>query len=351
MQNKHFAIGLQGGGTKGVSYIGAYRALLNYFTESKDPEDLNITSMIGSSAGALVACGMSLKLSLEEGSNVIIKYLSNITKKDKKEYFYNEHKEEEILESLRGFLKEYGIFNDTLLEFIEEGLSSPKITEIILKKLHEINPSIKELLTQRDTDGNEQLSLSALADASLMKGEELREMGVHMVLIFLKRYYKKEFGIVLEDSQELRMEAEKFTLKRMYDLTGLEFTCTAVDTEDYILRFFNHKTTPNLPLCDAVRISASFPIGFEAQKWKEEWGKYYIHYENTRRELSLMKEEVANGKRCLRGHELIDGGMLANFPLKYLDNEKMRPMYFSHKRVKKEEDPEKYTVLYGFGLE
>ena len=67
MQQKHFAIGLQGGGTKGVSYMGAYRALLNYFTTSKDPEDLNITSMIGSSAGACVACGISLKLSLEEG--------------------------------------------------------------------------------------------------------------------------------------------------------------------------------------------------------------------------------------------------------------------------------------------
>ena len=64
-----------------------------------------------------------------------------------------------------------------------------------------------------------------------------------------------------------------------------------------------------------------------------------------------MKEDVVNGKRILTGHEMIDGGMLANFPLKYLDNEKMRPMYFSHKRIKKEEDPENYTDLYGFGLE
>ena len=48
-----------------------------------------------------------------------------------------------------------------------------------------------------------------------------------------------------------------------------------------------------------------------------------------------MKEEVINGKRIMTGHEMIDGGMLANFPLKYLDNEKMRPMYFSHKNLKK----------------
>lgn len=36
--------------------------------------------------------------------------------------------------------------------------------------------------------------------------------------------------------------------------------------------------------------------------------------------------------------------MLANFPIKYLDNEKMRPMYFSHKKI------EGTTTLYGFGV-
>ena len=152
-----------------------------------------------------------------------------------------------------------------------------------MKKINEINPSIKELLTQKDSNGNERLSLSALADGSLMKGEELREMGISMVITFLKKYYAKNFSIKLKDSKKLRKYAEKFTMKNMYDHTGLEFTCTAVDTDDYILRFFNHKTTPNLPLCDAVRISSSFPIGFQAQKWKQEWGKYYIHYEHTRR--------------------------------------------------------------------
>ena len=36
--------------------------------------------------------------------------------------------------------------------------------------------------------------------------------------------------------------------------------------------------------------------------------------------------------------------MLANFPIKYLDNDKMRPKYFSHERSKEN------TILYGFGL-
>ena len=40
---------------------------------------------------------------------------------------------------------------------------------------------------------------------------------------------------------------------------------------------------------------------------------------------------------------MTDGGTLSNFPIKYLDNEKIRPMYFSHPKTEK-------TVLYGFGV-
>jgi hypothetical protein len=47
----------------------------------------------------------------------------------------------------------------------------------------------------------------------------------------------------------------------------------------------------------------------------------------------------------LTGHNFTDGGLLANFPLKFLDNEKFREKYFSHTSVKEK------TFLYGFGLD
>ena len=80
-------------------------------------------------------------------------------------------------------------------------------------------------------------------------------------------------------------------------------------------------------------MSGSFPVAFMAQTWKQEWGKYFIHYSKSRKEIDLT------------GHTFTDGGLLANFPVKYLDNELMRPMYFSHKKN------HKYTILYGFGLD
>ena len=78
-------------------------------------------------------------------------------------------------------------------------------------------------------------------------------------------------------------------------------------------------------------MTGSFPVAFKAQKWRKQWGKYYVHYEYIRREIDL------------EDHEFTDGGMLSNFPIKYLDNEKIRPMYFAHPKTEK-------TILYGFGL-
>ena len=42
---------------------------------------------------------------------------------------------------------------------------------------------------------------------------------------------------------------------------------------------------------------------------------------------------------------MTDGGMLANFPIKYMDNEQIRKRYFSQKSVKGT------TILLGFGLD
>jgi predicted acylesterase/phospholipase RssA len=97
-------------------------------------------------------------------------------------------------------------------------------------------------------------------------------------------------------------------MKEYYLLTNVEFTVTSVDLNDKILRFFNHKTTPLLPVCKAVQMTGSFPVAFKALSWEKAWGKYYVHYDRTRREIDLT------------GHHFTDGGLLANFPLKFLDN-------------------------------
>ena len=65
-------------------------------------------------------------------------------------------------------------------------------------------------------------------------------------------------------------------------------------------------------------MSGSFPGAFKAQKWDKKWGTYTIHYENYKAEIKLT------------GHEFTDGGLLANFPLRYLDNKDKCQKYLSH---------------------
>lgn len=100
-----------------------------------------------------------------------------------------------------------------------------------------------------------------------------------------------------------------------------------------MLRFFNQKTTPDLPVCRAVQMTGSFPVGFKAQRWKKEWGQYHVH---------LLEQKMTID---ITGHEFTDGGLLANFPIKYMDNEEIRKCYFTSKAV------EGLTIVLGFGLD
>ncbi len=68
---------------------------------------------------------------------------------------------------------------------------------------------------------------------------------------------------------ELIKEASKITMKEYYVMNPIEVTCTSVDLDNKILRFFNHKTTPDLPICKAVQMTGSFPVAFKAQRWKK----------------------------------------------------------------------------------
>jgi predicted acylesterase/phospholipase RssA len=50
---QHFHIAFQGGGAKGVAYLGAFKALKDLFPETR------IRSFIGASAGGLLAMAVS----------------------------------------------------------------------------------------------------------------------------------------------------------------------------------------------------------------------------------------------------------------------------------------------------
>ena len=161
---------------------------------------------------------------------------------------------------------------------------------------------------------------------TLMKGEKIREIGTHILALYYKKKYFEKYKLILDEIEELKKFLKDLTLREFYEEIGIEFTCTAADLDNHILRFFNHKTTPDLPIVYAIQMTGSLPLAFESQHWKRNWGKYYVHYEKSRREIDLIKDGV--------GCQFSDGGVLDNFPVRFLDNPKMRPKYFAHPRNK-----------------
>ena len=77
--------------------------------------------------------------------------------------------------------------------------------------------------------------------------------------------------------------------------TGKDLSVVASDITGKEMLVLNHRTTPNLPVVWAVRMSMSVPFVWQEVTWKEEWGTYL---------------------GCpLTGHRIVDGGLLSNFPI------------------------------------
>ena len=91
-------------------------------------------------------------------------------------------------------------------------------------------------------------------------------------------------------------------LQRTFGARGLQLSLAATDVSAQRLLILNHHTAPQLPLLWAVRMSMGIPLVWPEVVWRESWGRY------------RGRAMVEGGE----GHRVVDGGVLSNFPLKYL---------------------------------
>jgi NTE family protein len=85
------------------------------------------------------------------------------------------------------------------------------------------------------------------------------------------------------------------TLAQFFDATEVELSVVTSDTRAGQMLVLNHRTAPECPIVWAVRMSMSIPLVWDEVVWQAEWGKYL--------------------GRDLAGHEIVDGGLLSNFPI------------------------------------
>jgi predicted acylesterase/phospholipase RssA len=109
-------------------------------------------------------------------------------------------------------------------------------------------------------------------------------------------------------------EVRELTLGRFHGMTragGIQLSVVAADITGMRALVLNNHTAPDVPLVDAVRMSMGIPLVWPEVEWKKEWGKY--------RGIEMWDREGA-------GNRVVDGGVLSNFPLKYvIERRHMQP--------------------------
>ncbi len=106
---------------------------------------------------------------------------------------------------------------------------------------------------------------------------------------------------------------EHTTLRQFHAATrnvGRELSVVITDTTDCQPLVLNHRTAPDCPVVEAVLMSLSVPMVWPETQWRKEWGMYLA--------------------RDIEGHYMVDGGVLANFPIYFLlhrDRQDMRHIF------------------------
>ncbi|WP_347251705.1 patatin-like phospholipase family protein [Legionella sp.] len=313
-------IALRGGGAKGVVYPGAVEAL-------KEANILDkIDTIAGSSAGALTALMVAIGMTPEQ-----IKIEVNKTD-------FNKYKDYHLtgLFTKRGICKGEALLNDikriirTYLpeqiewakSILDEGImySLTKIEKDLESRIESIEHSIsawelllhdKEDLAKKKENKLDEINeirtvLSELKSFRAYTGKD-RDAKLKTVLShllskhdFFYRYahsnfeFTKELLTRYDHIQQININSVKFIdLSYLNNVLGnrvkhLMITGTNIDTGE--LELFSDETTPQMPIDIAARISASYPIVFQAVEY--------------------------NGKRY------IDGGVLDNLPVRPLTKQK-----------------------------
>lgn len=83
-----------------------------------------------------------------------------------------------------------------------------------------------------------------------------------------------------------------------------QLSLIASDVTAQRLLVLNERTAPDVPLVEAVRMSMGIPFVWPEKEWKRDWGETY--------RTGTMWDEKEGG------HLVVDGGVLSNFPLRFL---------------------------------
>jgi len=361
----------EGGGGKGLIYLGAARALgeigiLEYYKKQVEtsevfrlnPKKIRGTAgtSVGSLAAVLVACGYTPDelhdiLTKDFGIQILDKIefgtIPTAYTKENPRYVIKERdipEEQELLDSFwkhyiktekfstRRMLKLPGkAINHFTRKFLasilhwyvdyreRQGEKSPEFSENSLFQIRTARTALEKVIHSND-------SMSSLKyELGFFVSEFVRD--------FVDRHIEKKSGI------------KNCTFKQFYEEFKIDLVITGFNmTRNEVLYFRNDKQWKDLCIADAVRMSVSIPLIFKP---------VYLSYSNGT--INPVVNDLSNGDM------IVDGGVGNNFPLHVFDVVKSRSsklnnhtLGFRFKRTKNNSDEDMTVAGYleniGFAL-
>jgi predicted acylesterase/phospholipase RssA len=280
-----------GGGTRGVALAGAVDVL-----EQKRPV---IKRLVGTSAGAIAAAFGAAGLT---GAD----YLKLVPSKEKDPFIFNSFFAPPPGQVVRDSAAKKDSQTRTLLRGAVDG-SVEGMLKGFAEKRPAIGTAVRGVFESNKDHFYESMFLSFLDRAAAKEDpKKPRPRTAFFALIEFGGLYDPDLfreWLPQQLSRSIPLFDDRTTLKQFHDLTkdlGRELSAVVTDTNDARALILNHRTAPDCPVVDAVLMSLSVPLVWPEVEWKKEWGTY------------LGKE--------ITGHLMLDGGLLANFPIHFLTN-------------------------------
>jgi len=244
----------EGGGAKGMVFVGACQ---EFFARGH-----SFARLLGTSAGAITATLLAAGYGPQEMLEALVEKTP-----DGKSVF-------------AGFMGPPAPFSDEELrtsatQRLLDAVDFTFVPDVVQKKLHE----------------------------SLLKGLSANEQFRHVLALierggwFAADRFVSWFGTKLDSGSWKggKRNFNSMTLAQFFEATSVELSMVASDTTDGQMLVLNHRTAPDCPVVWAVRMSMSIPLVWDEVVWQSAWGKYL--------------------SRDMGGHEIVDGGLLSNFPI------------------------------------
>jgi predicted acylesterase/phospholipase RssA len=243
----------EGGGAKGVVFVGAMQELLR--------RGHSTGRLLGTSAGAIMATFTAAGFSIEE-------MLAALQEKD--------------AQGVPVFQKFMGRPRPFTAEEIANSASRRALERIDL-------PFIPNFLENR----LDMLLLQLMRYPDLSHVFSFLERGGWYSADEFLKWVCAKLDQPAPDGSERNLSRLNFA--EMHRQTGRDLSLVAADTTEHRLLVLNHRTTPKLPVVWGMRMSISMPFFWQEVIWQPEWGAYLNH--------------------SLVGHRVVDGGLLSNFPI------------------------------------